>query len=125
MSITSPDPRSCWVVCLCADWCGVCRDYHQVFEAVAARHPDLRFAWIDIEDQADLVGETDIETFPTLYVLDRSGVRFQGAVMPNPATISRLIDSFCMQGPRASTHDGFSTRLLEFLPTLPESWVGA
>jgi thioredoxin 1 len=124
MSITRPDPRSCWVICLCADWCGVCRGYHQIFETAAARRPDLRFAWIDIEEQSDLLGGMDIETFPTLYVLDGSGVRFQGTVMPNLATTSRLIDSFCMQGSRDFAHDGFSTRLLGALPALPESWVG-
>jgi thioredoxin 1 len=124
MSITLPCRNSCWVVCLCAAWCGVCRDYYSIFRTVAARHPDLRFAWVDIEDRADLVGDMDIETFPTLLMLDHSGVRFQGAVTPNPATTSRLIGS-SMQGSKVVSHDAFSARLLEALPALPDCWVGA
>jgi thioredoxin 1 len=125
MSITLLDPKSCWVVCLCADWCGVCRDYHVVFEALAGRHPDLRFAWVDIEDQSDLLGEMDIQTFPTLLVLDHSGVKFQGAVAPHPPTASRLLDSLRMQGSRAIAHDSSTMRLLEVLPALPDLWISS
>jgi thioredoxin 1 len=124
MSITLPRSGSFWVICLCAAWCGVCRDYYLIFKSVAARYPDLRFAWVDIEDRADLVGDMDIETFPTLLLLDDSGVRFQGAVTPNPATTSRLIGS-SMQGSNAVSHDASSARLLEALPALPDCWVGA
>ncbi len=31
----SADPW--WVVCLCAGWCGVCRDYRSGFDAMAQR----------------------------------------------------------------------------------------
>ena len=55
-----------WVVCLCAEWCGLCRDYEAVFAQMAQRFPAFRFVWLDIEDQAELVGDMDVETFPTL-----------------------------------------------------------
>jgi hypothetical protein len=39
------------VVCLCAEWCGVCRDYRHSFEqvklAIAADHPQAQFVWLD------------------------------------------------------------------------------
>ena len=45
------DPR--WlVVCLCAEWCGACRDYRQPLAAVAGEFPEHAFAWIDIEDES-------------------------------------------------------------------------
>ena len=68
-----------WVVCLCADWCGLCRDYRAVLEEVAHRFSGNRFVWLDIEDQADWVGDMDIETFPTLLVADTAGVLFFGS----------------------------------------------
>ena len=48
------------VACLCAAWCGTCSSYRATFEQLAARHPDKHFVWIDIEDQADLVGDLDV-----------------------------------------------------------------
>jgi hypothetical protein len=30
------------VVCLCAEWCGVCREYRSRFEQVLARLPQVR-----------------------------------------------------------------------------------
>ena len=36
-------PGGWWAVCLCAGWCGTCRDYRDGFLALAARFPDARF----------------------------------------------------------------------------------
>ena len=62
------DTPSLDIVCLCADWCGTCREYAQVFEALQQALPAHRYRWIDIEDEADALGDIDIETFPTLLV---------------------------------------------------------
>lgn len=79
------------VACLCAAWCGTCGSYRASFEALAARHPDLRFVWIDIEDQADIVGDLDIENFPTLLIQHDDVVAFFGTVLPDAALAERLI----------------------------------
>ena len=58
-----------WVVaCLCAAWCDVCTNYRPGFDELAAQHPDKLFVWIDIEDRADLIGDFDVENFPTLLI---------------------------------------------------------
>jgi len=82
-----------WVACLCADWCGTCRDYRPVFDEVAAQHPGMPFLWLDIEDQAELVGELDVETFPTLLIADGAALRFAGPLLPHAGTLSRLLGS--------------------------------
>jgi thioredoxin-like negative regulator of GroEL len=79
------------VACLCAAWCGTCDSYRHSFETLAARHPDLRFVWIDIEDQADIVGDLDIDNFPTLLIQHDELVAFFGTVLPDPALAERLI----------------------------------
>jgi hypothetical protein len=38
----------------------------------------LRFAWLDIEDQSDLVGDLDIGNLPTVLMADAQGTRFFG-----------------------------------------------
>ena len=81
-----------WVVaCLCAGWCGTCDGYRTTFEQLAARHPDKFFIWIDIEDQAAVVGELDIENFPTLLIQRADAVAFFGTVLPDPALAHRLV----------------------------------
>ncbi|MEO8524558.1 MAG: thioredoxin family protein [Caldimonas sp.] len=80
------------VACLCADWCGSCREYRPTFDALAAQFAgEAEFAWIDIEDESDALGDPDIENFPTLLVADAESLRFLGAVTPQAATIERLV----------------------------------
>jgi thioredoxin-like negative regulator of GroEL len=83
-----------WVVaCLCAAWCGTCGSYRSAFEALAARHPDKTFVWIDIEDQAEVVGDLDVENFPTLLLQKGDTVAFFGTMLPDPLLAERLVQA--------------------------------
>lgn len=88
-----PSPQPWQLICLCADWCGTCREYRPQLVQEAARYPDVRFAWVDIEDQADAMGDMDVETFPTLLIAQGRRVRFLGPVLPSAGTIGRLLES--------------------------------
>ena len=83
-----------FIACLCAEWCGSCRDYRATFESQARQAAaGERYAWIDIEDHADVLGDLDIETFPTLLIGDAHGrVHFYGSVTPQARTLERLVD---------------------------------
>jgi thioredoxin 1 len=83
-----------WIVaCLCAAWCGTCGGYRAAFESVAARHPDKTFVWIDIEDQADVVGDLDVDNFPTLLLQRDDTVAFFGPMLPDPKLAERLVQA--------------------------------
>ena len=83
-----------WVVaCLCAAWCDVCKQYRPGFEALAAEYPEQQFVWIDIEDQADLVGDLDVENFPTILIQHRDIVVFYGTMLPEPRQVARLLEA--------------------------------
>jgi len=81
------------VACLCAAWCGTCSSYRAAFDGLAARHPDKTFVWIDIEDQAGVVGDLDVDNFPTLLLQHGDTVAFFGTVLPDPKVADRLIQS--------------------------------
>ena len=89
----SPSPLH--LACLCAAWCRLCDDYAPVLSAVArafaADGVPLRVHWIDIEDEADLVGDLDVVTFPTIVIAAGSQVRFAGPVTPQADTLKRLL----------------------------------
>jgi thioredoxin-like negative regulator of GroEL len=81
-----------WIVaCLCAAWCGTCGSYRATFEELAARHPDKLFIWIDIEDHADIVGDLDVENFPTLLIQRHEIVAFFGTMLPDAGLAHRLV----------------------------------
>lgn len=83
-----------WVIaCLCADWCGSCREYKIAFEALALTYPAHTFVWIDIEDQADIVGDIDVDNFPTLLIQRGEVVTFFGAMVPEIRVTERLINA--------------------------------
>ncbi|WP_219114218.1 thioredoxin family protein [Janthinobacterium sp. UMAB-56] len=92
IAATLAGPR--WTVaCLCALWCGTCGSYRTTFEELAARHPDTVFVWIDIEDQADVVGELDIDNFPTLLIQHEDNVAFFGTVLPDGGLAHRMVQA--------------------------------
>lgn len=83
-----------WIVaCLCAAWCDVCNAFRTDFDAWAARHPDRHFIWIDIEDQADMLGDIDVENFPTLLIQRGDIVTFFGTVLPDQRLADRLLQA--------------------------------
>lgn len=87
----STDPAGWRVICLCAQWCRICGEYQPLFDAAATSLPDARFAWVDIEDEADAMGEVDIETFPTLLIAQGTRAHFLGPIAPTQAALTRLV----------------------------------
>ncbi len=63
-----------WVVCLCAEWCHVCRGMHPVFVQMKERLPEVRWVWLDIEDHDEALGELDLTTLPTYLIGSDQGV---------------------------------------------------
>jgi thiol-disulfide isomerase/thioredoxin len=95
---TEPAPESKWVICLCAQWCGTCRDWRELFDQAATNHPRLRFGWIDVEDEAAAMGDVDVETFPTLLVADGARPLFFGPIPPSLSQFSRLLATLLQDG---------------------------
>ena len=99
-----------WVVaCLCAAWCDTCRSYRQSFDQLAALHPDKHFVWIDIEDQADVVGDIDVENFPTLLMQRGDIVAFFGTVLPDMKLADRLIQAQAERSDEELRQEAFGT----------------
>lgn len=110
------------VACLCADWCGTCRDYQHGFQDLAAQFPQARFVWLDIENDAALLedlDDLDVENFPTLLIQRRTNrtapgkqithpVLFFGVMLPHLQHLQRTLETFIAQPPDEA-HD-YATR---------------
>ena len=81
------------VTCLCAAWCDACSEYRDGFYALAREFPRAQFYWLDIEDDAEEVGEREVENFPTLLI-ERDGAElFYGPLPPQHEHLRRLLQS--------------------------------
>ena len=65
------DAETLLVACLCAEWCGTCRDYREGFDRLADAHPDICFAWIDIEDHADRFDDLGLSPLDLVLIVLR------------------------------------------------------
>ena len=87
------------VACLCAQWCRTCETYRDTLaaarDALRLSHAAaaMRFVWVDIEDESELVGDLDIEDFPTILLARGDDVLFFGPVLPHAQTLDRLVRS--------------------------------
>ena len=86
-------PGTLVVIALCAEWCGTCREFRPVLERIAAAHPDMLFAWADIEDDAELVGDIDVDNFPTLAIFRDGKPLHFGVSLPLEPVVSRLLQT--------------------------------
>ena len=60
---------------------------------MAQAKPHMAFAWIDIEDHPDYLGEEDVENFPTLLVQHSARTLFFGPMLPHIGPLERLLDT--------------------------------
>ncbi len=81
------------VTCLCALWCDTCEAYREGFFALASEFPQARFVWLDIEDDADEVGELEVENFPTIRITRGEAQLFYGPLPPQHEHLKRLIQA--------------------------------
>lgn len=93
------------VVSLSAAWCRTCDEVHAALEHIAAARPDLQVVWLDIEDDAALCGDVDVETFPTFVVLRGRRIVHFGATPPQEGVMARLFDELARSGASPAVPD--------------------
>jgi len=121
--------RAIDIVCLCAAWCRTCDGYAPVLAQIggelAAENPSVRQHWIDIEDEAELVGDFDVETFPTLVVIGADGVRFAGPLTPQPETLRRMLRATVSEPPASAPWPAVAPEIDAFAARLRRRFVDA
>ena len=81
------------VACLCAAWCKTCGEFRDTFDKLAKDNAGVKFVWLDVEDDSALVGDLEIENFPTLAVFKGHKPLFYGVTMPQEGVVARTLAS--------------------------------
>ena len=74
--------------------------------------------WADIEDYPELLGEEDVENFPTIAIVQGKNVRFLGTLLPHIEHLNRLIQT--MRPPGQAQNTGLPEDLIVQLKTLSQ-----
>ncbi len=75
-----------------AAWCGPCRSFAPVYDAAAARHPDVVFGKVDTQAQPGLAGAFEVRAIPTLVAMRDGVVLFAQAGALPAAALDALVE---------------------------------
>jgi len=79
------------VVDFWAPWCGPCKGFAPVFEALSEKHPDVVFAKVNTDQEQELAGHFAIRSIPTIMVFREKVVLFsQAGALPGEGLQSIL-----------------------------------
>ncbi len=67
-------------------------------DQIGTDYPRARLVWVDVEDDEDLAGDIDIDTFPTVLLGQGEVARFFGPLLPQAGVLKRLLESVQAQG---------------------------
>ena len=66
-----------------APWCGPCKSFAPVYDAVSEKHEDVVFAKVNTEDEQELAANFQIRSIPTLMIFrDQIAIFSQAGMLP-------------------------------------------
>ena len=69
-----------------ATWCGPCKSFAPIYDAVSEKHGDIVFAKVNTEEEQELAGSFQIRSIPTLMIIREQVVIFsQAGMLPESA----------------------------------------
>mgnify|MGYP001449175052 CR=1 FL=1 len=75
-----------------APWCGPCKGFAPVFEAVSEKHPGVVFAKVNTDDEQELAGTFNIRSIPTLMAFREKVIVFQQAGSLPAQALAQVVD---------------------------------
>jgi len=74
-----------------AEWCGPCKSFSPIYDAVSEKHEGIVFGKIDTEAEQELAGHFQIRSIPTLMIFREQVVLFSQPGMLNAEQLEDVI----------------------------------
>ncbi len=74
-----------------ADWCGYCKLMSPLVEIVANENPDFIIGKINVDEEEELRSKYEVETYPTLLLLENGEVKDRIIARATKAQIEQLM----------------------------------
>ena len=74
-----------------APWCGPCKSFAPIYDAVSEKHEDVVFGKVNTEDEQELAGSFQIRSIPTLMIFREQIVIFSQAGMLPESALEEVI----------------------------------
>jgi thioredoxin 1 len=74
-----------------AEWCGPCKSFSPIYEAISEKHENIVFGKIDTETEQELAGHFQIRSIPTLMIFREQVVLFSQPGMLNAEQLEDVI----------------------------------
>ncbi|MCK4834099.1 MAG: thioredoxin [Gammaproteobacteria bacterium] len=69
-----------------APWCGPCKSFAPIYDAVSEKYEDIVFAKVNTEDEQELAASFQIRSIPTLMIFrDQIAIFSQAGMLPESA----------------------------------------
>ena len=66
-----------------APWCGPCKSFAPIYDAVSEKHADVVFAKVNTEDEQELAASFQIRSIPTLMIFrEKIAIFSQAGMLP-------------------------------------------
>jgi len=80
-----------------APWCGPCKGFAPVFEAMSEKHPDVVFAKVNSDDEQGLSAHFGIRSIPTIMLFREEVIVFmQAGALPEAGLESVLTQAMAL-----------------------------
>lgn len=69
-----------------ATWCGPCKSFAPIYDAVSEKHEDIVFGKVNTEEEQELAASFQIRSIPTLMIFrDQIAIFSQAGMLPESA----------------------------------------
>lgn len=75
-----------------AEWCGPCKSFKKVVEAVSEKYPEVIFGGVNIDNEKELAEEFQIQSVPSVMILRNRVVVFAESGALSVSALSDLIE---------------------------------
>jgi thioredoxin 1 len=74
-----------------AVWCGPCKRFAPIFDAVAAKHPGVKFIKINTDEEPEIAASFEVRSIPTLAVIKEQSIIFVQPGAVNEEVLEQIV----------------------------------